>query len=187
MTQSEGVRLFLFIFTSIGIVFISRPSLHIPLTHGIPRLFAWEAILALFLLNIQSWFKKPFSINQIMSWLFLVISLVLILCGVWLLRVIGKPDASRHGEALLGIEKTTTLVTTGVYRYIRHPFYSSLLFLAWGIFFKVLSWPGFILVIFASACLMVTALIEEREDIIFFGPAYQEYMRETKRFIPFLF
>ena len=187
MTQSEGVRLSLFLLTSIGIFFISRPSLRVPLTHGIPRLFAWEAILALFLLNVQDWFNNPFSTSQIVSWLFLILSFVLILCGVWLLRVIGKPNASRRGEALLGIEKTTTLVTTGVYRYIRHPFYSSLLFLAWGIFFKVLSWPGFILVVFASACLMVTALIEECEDIIFFGSAYQEYMRKTKKFIPFLF
>jgi protein-S-isoprenylcysteine O-methyltransferase Ste14 len=119
--------------------------------------------------------------------LFLMISLVLIIYGVWTLRVIGKPDSSRDGEALLGIEKTTILVTAGVYHYIRHPFYSSLLFLAWGIFLKALSWPGLILAIVVSICLEFTAIIEEREDIVFFGPGYRDYMRSTKKFIPFLY
>jgi protein-S-isoprenylcysteine O-methyltransferase Ste14 len=48
------------------------------------------------------------------------------------------------------IEKTTILVTTGAYRYIRHPLYSSLLFLAWGIFFKAPSWPGGLLALAAT-------------------------------------
>jgi protein-S-isoprenylcysteine O-methyltransferase Ste14 len=112
---------------------------------------------------------------------------VLIIYGVWTLRVIGKPDASRDGEALLGIEKTTTLVTSGIYRYIRHPFYSSLLFLAWGICLKGLNLPGLILGIAVSICLVFTTIIEERENIIFFGPAYQEYMKNTKRFVPLLY
>jgi protein-S-isoprenylcysteine O-methyltransferase Ste14 len=116
-----------------------------------------------------------------------MISLVLIIYGVWTLRLIGKPDSSRDGDALLGIEKTSTLVTVGIYYYIRHPFYSSLLFLAWGIFLKALSWPGIILALVVSICLEFTAIIEEREDIIFFGPAYREYMKSTKKFIPFLY
>jgi protein-S-isoprenylcysteine O-methyltransferase Ste14 len=187
MATNDVILLSLFALLSAGLIYISRSSLRPPLTHGFPRFIAWEAILALSLLNVQSWFRDPFSINQIISWLFLVISLVLIVYGVWTLRVIGKPDSSRDGKALLGIEKTTTLVTTGVYHYIRHPFYSSLLFLAWGIFLKSLSWPGIILAIVASACLVLTAIIEEREDIIFFGPAYRAYIKSTKKFIPFLY
>jgi protein-S-isoprenylcysteine O-methyltransferase Ste14 len=186
MTSNDVVRLALFLLFSVGLFYISRSSLRPPLTHGFPRFIAWEVILALFFLNVQSWFRDPFSINQAFSWLFLMISIVLILYGVWTLRVIGKPDSSRDGEALLGIEKTTNLVTTGIYHYIRHPFYSSLLFLACGIFLKDLSWPGLILAIVISVSLEFTAIIEEREDIIFFGPAYRDYMRNTKKFIPFL-
>jgi hypothetical protein len=59
-------------------------------------------------------------------------------------RTRGRPDASRHdGAPLLYFEKTTQLVTTGVFKYIRHPLYSSLLLLAWGVFFKHPSWVGF--------------------------------------------
>jgi protein-S-isoprenylcysteine O-methyltransferase Ste14 len=187
MTSNDVIKLALFLLFSVGLFYISRSSLRPPLTHGFPRFIAWEGILAIFTLNVRSWFRDPFSIHQIFSWLFLLISLALIIYGVWTLRVIGKPDSSRNGDALLGIEKTTTLVTAGIYHYIRHPFYSSLLFLAWGIFLKELSWPGLILVIIISISLEFTAIIEEREDIIFFGPAYQEYMKCTKKFVPFLY
>jgi protein-S-isoprenylcysteine O-methyltransferase Ste14 len=75
----------------------------------------------------------------------------------------------------------------GAYKYIRHPLYSSLLFLAWGVFFKDPSWLGGILALAATIFLVVTAKVEEAEDIRFFGPAYQIYRKQTKMFIPFLF
>jgi protein-S-isoprenylcysteine O-methyltransferase Ste14 len=87
----------------------------------------------------------------------------------------------------VGIEKTTELVTTGVYRYIRHPFYSSLLFLGWGILFKKLSWIGVLLAVLTTIFLIITARKEEIENIQFFGANYQEYMKRTKMFVPFLF
>jgi protein-S-isoprenylcysteine O-methyltransferase Ste14 len=88
---------------------------------------------------------------------------------------------------LYAFEKTTALVTTGIYAYIRHPLYSSLLLLTWGIFFKVLSFPGTALTLVATTFLIATAQIDEQECIRFFGNEYQEYMQKTKRFIPFLF
>ena len=187
MASSLIIKVVFFSLTSMALIYVSRSSLRVPLTHGLPRFFAWEAIIALFLLNLEHWFRNPFFMNQILSWSFLVISLVLILLGSWTLRVLGKPGVSREDDTLLAIEKTTNLVTGGIYHFIRHPFYSSLLFLAWGIYLKNMSWFGMILVIVATVCLVFTAVIEEREDIIFFGPVYREYMHVTKRFIPFLF
>jgi len=71
--------------------------------------------------------------------------------------------------------------------YIRHPLYSSLLFLAWGIFFKIPSWSGALLALMATLFLFATARADEAECIRFFGPAYEKYMKKTKRFVPFLF
>ena len=65
--------------------------------------------------------------------------------------------------------------------------YSSLLLLAWGVFWKAPSMAGAALVAIATGCLLATARAEERENLHFFGPAYAAYMRRTKRFIPFLF
>jgi len=78
-------------------------------------------------------------------------------------------------------------VTSGIFRYIRHPLYSSLLYLAWGAFFKGVSSVTWVLVLSATALLVATARIEECENIDYFGEPYREYMRHTKMFIPYVF
>jgi len=98
----------------------------------------------------------------------------------------GNIDRERQASTLVSIEKTTTLVTSGVYNYIRHPFYSSLLFLAWGIFLKHISWIGALLAIAVTIFLLLTAKKEEVENIEFFGEEYQAYMQDTKMFIPYI-
>jgi protein-S-isoprenylcysteine O-methyltransferase Ste14 len=180
----EGI---LFVAATAGIVYVSRSSLRVPRSHGFYRFFAWEFLLLLFLLNVRRWFDEPFSLHQIVSWLLLLTSLFLVFQGFHLLRRYGKPSGRRDEKALIGIEKTSTLVTTGVYGYIRHPLYSSLLFLGWGTFFKHPSWLGGLLALLATIFLMLTARVEEDENIRFFGTAYQEYMKQSKMFVPYLF
>jgi protein-S-isoprenylcysteine O-methyltransferase Ste14 len=181
------VKLACFLLGTACLAYVSRASLVVPRSHGFYRFFAWEAILGLALLNIDVWFCDPFSWHQLISWPLLVISAFLAIHGVRLLKKRGKPDAQRDDVPLVAFEKTTTLVTTGAYRYIRHPLYSSLLFLAWGIFFKAPSWLGGLLAMAATLFLVATARVEEAEDIRFFGEGYKEYMKRTKMFIPFLF
>ncbi len=182
-TVFEGI---LFIAATAGLVYVSRASLRVPASHGFYRFFAWECLLILFVLNLRQWFDQPLSPHQIVSWLLLLISLTLVVLGVNLLGRQGKPAEQRRDAPLIGIEKTTALVTEGVYRYIRHPLYSSLLCLGWGIFFKRPSWPGAVLALAASAFLVLTARAEEGENVRYFGQAYQEYMKRSKMFIPFV-
>jgi protein-S-isoprenylcysteine O-methyltransferase Ste14 len=103
------------------------------------------------------------------------------------LRMVSKSARERSNPALMDFERTTELVTVGVFRYIRHPLYSSLLFLAWGVFFKHPSWVGLFLAGIATFFLTMTARIEEAENMAFFGTAYESYMKQTRMFIPFLF
>ena len=181
------IRLCIFAIVSVLIIYVSRKSLFRPRSHGFARFFAWEFILALVLLNALHWFKSPFSPAQLISWLFLIISIFLVAHGVHLLRTVGKPNRNRSDPSLLELERTSTLVTTGVYKYIRHPLYSSLLFLAWGAFLKNPTWIGLFLVLFSSFFLFLTAKNDESECLDHFGKEYQVYMQGTKRFIPFLF
>jgi protein-S-isoprenylcysteine O-methyltransferase Ste14 len=118
--------------------------------------------------------------------LLLFTSLFLVLPGVRLLRQKGKANQQQRSEPLLAFEKTTVLVTDGVYHFIRHPLYSSLLFLNWGIFFKDSSVWGVILAVAATVFLILTARAEEKEDIRYFGEAYREYMARTKMFVPYV-
>jgi len=176
-----------FVIASVFFIFVSRKSILHPGAHGFYRFFAWECMLALALINIPYWFRDPFSLNQIVSWVFLIISAILVAIGAHSLRKMGKPSRDRVDDMLIGIEKTSTLVTVGAYKYIRHPLYSSLLFLAWGIFLKRPSRPGLLLVLFSTLFLFLTARRDEAECLEYFGDAYRNYMRGTKRFIPFLF
>jgi len=180
-------RWIIFLAASSLLTAISWKSLHHPRSHGFYRFFAWEAILALFVMNAGAWFQRPFSWNQIIAWLLLFLSLIPLGLGIHSLRSRGKPAEQREGDrTLLAFEKTTTLVTTGIYRFIRHPLYSSLLLLTWGIFFKSPSFAGIILAVASTFLLIATARADERECSQFFGPSYWDYMRKTKMFIPYL-
>ena len=162
-----------------GILYVSWNYLDKPRSRGFFRFLTFESILILFLININSWFYNPFSLFQMVSWVLLIISLYLVIHSVYLLRLIGKPEN--------GFENTTNLVTRGIYRHIRNPMYSSLLFGSWGIFFKGPSLICIVLVIFNTVFVIATAKLEETENITKFGKDYVEYMKRTKMLIPFLF
>jgi protein-S-isoprenylcysteine O-methyltransferase Ste14 len=168
-------------------VWVSWRSLANPLSHGFYRFFAWECILALVLLNFPFWTKNPYAPHQIVSWSLLVISIFLALHAVWLLLSIGQPNEERHKPELLPFERTSILVAVGVYRYIRHPMYAALLLLAWGVFMKDISVLSMMLVSGASIALYFTALFEEEECKRWFGANYSNYIKTSKRFVPFLF
>lgn len=169
------------------LAYVSRASLLKPHSHGFARFFAWECILLLFLLNVRTWFREPFTPLHLLSWLLLLLSAFLVVDAVYLLRRYGRLDEQRQDATLVGVEKTTVLVTQGIYRYIRHPMYSSLLCLAWGICLKDPSWMAVGLAAAATFCVDVTARLDEAASLKYFGLPYWKYMQRTKRYIPFLF
>ena len=177
----------LFLCITLGLLYISRRALRLPRSHGFYRFFVWECIAGLIALNHSQWFLHPFAWHQLISWALLVISAFLVIEGVRLLRLLGKADAGRDSAPNYTFEKTTHLVTRGVYQYIRHPLYSSLLCLAWGVLFKRISLPGLLLALAATAFLVATARIEESENLVTFGEEYRIYSQHSKMFIPYLF
>ena len=173
------IEIIIFSIGSLIIIWISLPSLRQPGSHGFYRFFAWEAILGMLVINLQGWFFQPFSWHQIISWVLLCLSLFPLIAGVTLLRKAGKPTDA--------LESTTQLVQSGIFRFIRHPLYASLLYLCWGIFFKFPSILGICLAVISTAFLYATARADERECLLKFGGEYDLYMKRTKRFIPFVF
>ncbi|MFN2233730.1 MAG: methyltransferase family protein [Anaerolineales bacterium] len=181
------IKWIVFVLGTIGILWVSRASLRDVHHHGFYRFLSWESILILFVLNVNYWIFDPFSFDQIISWIFLMISLALIFLGVREFRRKGSIDRNRPDSALVGVEKTTQLVTTGVYQTIRHPFYSSLLFLGWGILLKSIDVITVILALANTVLLVMTAQKEEQENIAYFGENYRVYMKHSKMFIPYIF
>ena len=179
-------RIVFFLILSIPLIVISWRVLFNVKGHGFYRFFSWECIVWLFATNFRYWFHNPFSIHQFFSWIFLIIAIYLVTTGVFLLKKAGKPDNNREEKALYQFEKTTELIDTGIFKYIRHPLYSSLLFLTWGIFLKNPSVELIIVSVLSTVLLYLTAIFDEKECIGFFGDKYIEYMKKSKRFIPYV-
>ena len=80
--------------------------------------------------------------------------------------------------------KDHTLVTTGPYRYVRHPFYLAFFVAVMGGAIVAANW--FILLAGMIPCgfLIARTRIEEEKLIDRFGDEYREYMAKTGRFVP---
>ncbi len=196
-----NVQATLFVAASAALVAVSRKPLRHPRSHGFYRFFAWEAITALVALNLPVWFRAPFSLPQLASWVLLVGSAYLVLHAVTVFRAVGRaevpgPAASPGGarrssgdahDANYAFENTSRLVRVGPYRFIRHPMYASLLYLAWGVYLKdPASRLGAGLALVASLLLWLTAHADEEECKRVFGPEYERYVDATRRFIPYI-
>jgi len=179
-------KVILFIALSLPVIYLSKRSLFDIKSHGFPRFFSWECIIALLVANYKFWFVEPLSVKQIISWLLLAISAYMMIAGVLLLLKARKPGIVRVDDNLFRFEKTTELVTTGIFNYIRHPLYSSLIFLTWGIYFKHPTVIMTFVALLSSLLLWFTAVGDEKECIAYFGDSYRDYMKATKRFIPFV-
>ncbi len=176
----------LFLAGSAAIVWLSRKPLRKPGSHGFYRFFAWEAILGLIVMNREVWGTDPYSPHQFTSWLLMMSSIALVVIGIATLKRDGAPGSTRDDGSFYEFEKTTQLVSHGIFGYIRHPMYASLLALAWGAYFQNPSLAGTVVALVASLALWLTATTDEKECLAYFGQEYADYMRRTKRFIPFL-
>jgi protein-S-isoprenylcysteine O-methyltransferase Ste14 len=96
------------------------------------------------------------------------------------LRNFGKPTGN--------LDTTTSLVTSGIYKYIRHPLYGSLILFGTGCYFKNPNWLLATSLFFVSTVFFyATARAEEQENLLKFGEDYAVYIRRTKMFVPYLF
>jgi len=179
-------RYIIFGILSMLIIAISWRTLFNFKSHGFYRFLSWECIAWLIATNYRHWFDDPFSVNQIFSWILLIISAYLIIVGVITMKKSGKPKNTRKEKTLYQFEKTTELIDKGIFKYIRHPLYSSLLFLTWGIFLKNTPIELLFVSALSTAFLYLTAIFDEKECIEFFGDNYIAYMKRSKRFIPYV-
>ena len=180
-------KFLIFLFLSIPIIIISWRAIIKPRSHGFYRFIGWECILWLLIQNIRYWFVDPFSTYQIIAWICLIYSLILLVPGVVLMKKMGKQQNTRGDSALYEFEQTSELIESGIFKYVRHPLYGSLFFLAWGTYFKNPGLELLVISILASIAFIITAKIEERENIAFFGEKYREYMKRSRMFVPYIF
>ena len=83
------------------------------------------------------------------------------------------------------IKENATLITTGAYRYIRHPMYFSVLLIMLGVVLSNLTFLNFII----YGCLIITLFLKvQKEEILWMqrSSEYRNYMLKTKKMIPFI-
>ncbi len=180
-------KLIIFCLLSIPVFMLSMRSLSSFKNHGFYRFFSWECILWLLVSNYKFWFEDPFIPSQIASWILLFVSIWYVLAGTILMKKLGNAQKSKDRESLFGFEKTTELIDRGIFGYIRHPLYGSLILLTWGIFLKHVTVPLFFVSLASTIFLYFTAVFDEKECIEYFGEQYRQYMNRSKMFVPFLF
>jgi protein-S-isoprenylcysteine O-methyltransferase Ste14 len=109
---------------------------------------------------------------------------VLMVIALWLFWR-SHADLGQNWSVSLEVRKEHQLVTQGVYRFIRHPMYASILL--WGLAQGLLlpnwlaGWSAFVPFILLY---LVRTPREERMMCNFFGDEYRDYMRRTGRLFP---
>jgi protein-S-isoprenylcysteine O-methyltransferase Ste14 len=115
------------------------------------------------------------------------IGIVLMLAGM-ALRWYAVAVLGRFFTFDVAVHTGQTVVEAGPYRYIRHPSYTGVLITLTGIGLALGNWAG----LFALLGLMGIAyayriFVEESALVEALGEPYKQYMRRTKRLVPFLF
>jgi len=181
------IQISIFIIISILIILVSFQSLLNPKSHGFYRFFVFETVIILVIINIPYWFINPFSLLHIISWFLLILSLIVVIQGFYLLLKKGGSKKRELDSENYEFENTVNLVETGIYKYIRHPLYCSLVIGAWGVLLKNITFYGIVLAVIVTLFAIAAAKVEEKENILFFGSAYEDYMKKTKMLIPYLY
>lgn len=173
-----SIKLTVFLIIAILVFIKFRPALRSVTTHGLYVFVAFESLLALLFVNMGFWAVHVVSLYQIISWIFLAVSAFIAMSGFYGLKKYGKPDDDW--------ENTTVLIDRGIFRYMRHPLYSSLILLVIGILLKRITFVPLVIGCICIVFLVTASLVEERENLKKFGDAYTTYKRTTMRYVPFI-
>ena len=110
--------------------------------------------------------------------------IVIFALAIWLLWR-SHHDLGRHWTVTVALRDDHELITSGVYRYIRHPMYSAHLIWAIAQIMILHNWiAGYSFLIVQIPFYLIRIKNEEAMMIEQFGDAYKTYMEETYRLIP---
>ena len=110
----------------------------------------------------------------------------LVLFGLGLsLAVWARVHIGRNWGTPMSHKDEPELVTSGPYRFVRHPIYAGILLAGVGTAIAV-SWEWLIGVVLAGAYFVYAATVEERYLTEQFPEAYPAYRQSTKMLVPFI-
>ena len=148
------------------------------------RLFGFATLLTLILYMIQpAWTNwSHMELPDGLRWIGAGISAMGIPLFFWMFRCLGKNITDT-----VVVRKEHNLVTTGIYRWVRHPLYSIAAMLLVG--FTLLTANWFLALAGLGTIGMLVLRTKKEEELLIerYGDVYRSYMHSTGRFLPKLF
>ncbi|CAF2111812.1 unnamed protein product [Rotaria magnacalcarata] len=150
--------------------------------------------------GIQLWNWLPSTMNNYQQQLVLLITYHIIFAPGWyviikfnlfefggLKQIFSRIESAGCPYSLSANSETRTtgtanLVTSGLFRYCRHPLYFVTI-LAW-VLTPVMSLDHFVLVIYTCLYVLIGIPFEERKLVQIFGPAYVDYQQRVPAIMP---
>jgi protein-S-isoprenylcysteine O-methyltransferase Ste14 len=121
-----------------------------------------------------------------MSLFLQAVGALLLLCSFYLFFLTFRENAYLSPAVRVQTEREQTVVSTGPYRYVRHPMYATALLFLVSTTLLLGSWYGLILGLLLFVGIALRAVQEER-TLRAELPGYEEYMAQVKyRFIPYV-
>lgn len=139
-----------------------------------------------FLIYIPVWeysdFEGPIPRDGVLSWA----GIILFVSGI-IIQSIAMWQLKGFYTVRIGIQPEQKLVTSGLYRFIRHPGYLSYIITIIGIGLSLSSILTLLFVVFIILFLVLRIKGEEEMLLKEFGDEYKAYMKRTKKIIPFIY
>ena len=165
-----------------GVVKLVWPMVARGVAFGLPLLFVLDGLL--FRAGILYSPRLSFFVGSGLP--LQIAGLVISAVGLALMIVGGRTLAVRVYR--LAVDERT-LITTGLHRFVRHPFYLHFVLLPVGMFLLTLNYLALLVLLFYTEfdgpTLLTTEIRREEEELYRrFGADYQEYADRTGRFLP---
>jgi len=155
-----------------------QEGLFIMITLRLIGIAAMAGLIA-YLINpaCMAWAEMPLPVW--LRWTGVGFALIAGLVVVWMFRTLG-----RNLTDTVVTRKQHTLVTTGPYRWVRHPLYTLALLLGVANTLAAANWFFLVAGCLVFLLLAIRTRKEEENLIARFGDDYRNYMQRTGRFVP---
>jgi|GEM_PF-203880 protein-S-isoprenylcysteine O-methyltransferase Ste14 len=142
-------------------------------------------IVGNFVAIVVAFFFAAFNIALLPNWVF-YLGVVLMILGVivrqWSIAVLG-----RFFSSTVGVQKDQKVVDNGPYRLIRHPSYTGGFLFMIGLGLALQSWGTVLITLLIFSLVYGYRIrVEENALISKLGNEYVEYMKKTKKLIPYV-
>ena len=139
------------------------------------------------LIQVVSAIGKVLNIGLLPDSLSIFTGFFLLMLGI-ILQGIAIATLGRYYLPYIGTIQEHRVVNKGIYRYIRHPGYFGEMLIFIGFGFVNYNILGILSALLICILIFYTKILPEEKIMLKeLGDEYREYMKKTKRFIPFIF